>query len=194
MSSLEVPLWWDRDVDRTGRTIRLDVREAALSVWRTACRRNQTVAADPSQSADLMEGTVSQISRYLDRKNVTVFSRDIEALIAHSCQRAVHREQKKRNRFLPLDDPAKLSEPGPTRSWHDQIVARLELEEVIKLLGDQSRRVLALRYAGYTWRETASLMGLSVAAVRSAFWRDVNGVRRRVGDKRHGNCQGGKDL
>jgi DNA-directed RNA polymerase specialized sigma24 family protein len=70
----------------------------------------------------------------------------------------------------------------------------LELEEVIKLLGAQSRRVLALRYAGYTWRETASLMGLSVAAVRSAFWRDVNGVRRRVGDKRHGNRQGGKDL
>ena len=184
-----MPLWWDRDVDRTGRTIRLDVREAALSVWRSACRRNQIVASDPSQAAELMERTVAQLSRYLDRKNVAIFSRSIEGLVAHSFQRAVHREHIKRNRLLPLDDPANLPERGSNGSWHDRIERRLELGQVIKLLDDQSRRVLALRYAGYTWNETASLMGLSVAALRSAFWRDVNRVKRRMEENRHRNCQ-----
>lgn len=184
MSSLEVPLWWDRDVDRAGRTIRLDVREAALSVWRNTCRRSQIIA-DLSQAADLMEGTVSQISRYLDWRNVAIFSHNIEGLVAYSFRRAVRREEIKRNRFLSLDNPTKLPERGSTQNWGDQIVARLELEEVIKLLGDQSRRVLALRYAGYTWNETAAFMGLSVAAVRSAFWRDVTRVKGRVADNGH---------
>lgn len=181
MRSLEVPLWWDRDVDRTGRAIRLDVRQAALTVWRSA--RNQILASDASQAAELMEGTVAQLSRYLDRKNVAVFSRGIEGLVAHSFQRAAHREAVKRNRFFQLDDPAKLPERGSNGIWRRQIQARIELEQVIKLLGEQSRRVLALRYAGYTWKETALWMGLSVTALRSAFWRDVTRVKRQVEDK-----------
>ena len=109
MSSFDVPLWWDRGVDRTGRTIRPDVRKAALSVWRSTCRRTQAVLSDPSQAAELMEGTVAQLSRYLDRKDIAVFSREIEGLVAHSFRRAVQREVVKRNRLVPLEGSGGLS-------------------------------------------------------------------------------------
>lgn len=180
MSSFDVPLWWDRGVDRTGRTIRPDVRKAAMSVWRSTCRRTQAVLSDPSQAAELMEGTVAQLSRYLDRKDIAVFSREIEGLVAHSFRRAVQREVVKRNRLVPLDGSGGLSNHVADETWRRQVQARLELQELVGLLADRSRTILALRYAGYTWKETAQGMGESVAALRSAFWRDVARVKRQL--------------
>ena len=179
-----MPLWWDRGVDRTGRTIRPDVRKAALSVWRSTCRRTQAVLSDPSQAAELMEGTVAQLSRYLDRKDIAVFSREIEGLVAHSFRRAVQREVVKRNRLVPLDGAGGLSNHVADETWRRQVQARLELQELVGLLADRSRTVLALRYAGYTWKETAQVMGESVAALRSAFWRDVDRVKRQFASRR----------
>ena len=183
MSSFDVPLWWDRGVDRTGRTIRPDVRKAAMSVWRSTCRRTQAVLSDPSQAAELMEGTVAQLSRYLDRKDIAVFSREIEGLVAHSFRRAVQREVVKRNRLMPLDGSGGLSNHVADETWRRQVQARLELQELVGFLADRSRSVLALRYAGYTWKETAQVMGESVAALRSAFWRDVGRVKRQLASR-----------
>src|SRR4051794_18411337 len=162
MSCVEVPLWLDGDIDRTGRAIRADVREAALVVWKS-CHRNQPVQLDPCQAAELMEATVGQISRYLDRKAVAVFSREVEGLVAHSFHRAVQRELIKRNRFLSLDGSAKTSRTVADETWRQQIQLRVELQEIIKLLDDQSRTVLALRYAGYAWKEISQSMGVPVA-------------------------------
>jgi DNA-directed RNA polymerase specialized sigma24 family protein len=183
MSSFDVPLWWDRGVDRTGRTIRPDVRKAAMSVWRSTCRRTQAVLSDPSQAAELMEGTVAQLSRYLDRKDIAVFSREIEGLVAHSFRRAVQREVVKRNRLVPLDGSGGLSNHVADETWRRQVQARLELQELVGFLADRSRSVLALRYAGYTWKETTQVMGDSVAAVRSAFWRDVARVKGQLTER-----------
>jgi DNA-directed RNA polymerase specialized sigma24 family protein len=183
MSSFDVPLWWDRGVDRAGRTIRPDVRKAAMSVWRSTCRRTQAVLSDPSQAAELMEGTVAQLSRYLDRKDIAVFSREIEGLVAHSFRRAVQREVVKRNRLVPLDGSGGLSNHVADETWRRQVQARLELQELVGFLADRSRSVLALRYAGYTWKETAQVMGESVAALRSAFWRDVGRVKRQLASR-----------
>lgn len=178
MSSLEAPLWWDRDIDRTGRKIRLDVREAALNVWQGPSFRIQFIVSDPSQAADLMEKTVAQLSRYLDRKEIALFSRKIEGLVAYSFQRAVKREFLKRSRMLPLDESGALSKSAADETWQRKVQARLELLELIGLLTEKSRSVLALRYAGYTWKETAQVMDESIPSLRSAFWRDVNRVKR----------------
>ena len=131
-----MPLWWDRGVDRTGRTIRPDVRKAALSVWRSTCRRTQAVLSDPSQAAELMEGTVAQLSRYLDRKDIAVFSREIEGLVAHSFRRAVQREVVKRNRLVALDGSGGLSNHVSDETWRRQVHARLELQELVGFLVD----------------------------------------------------------
>lgn len=180
MSSLEAPLWWDRDIDRAGRPIRLDVREAALSVWQNASTRIQFVVSDPCQAADLMEKTIAQLSRYLNRQEIALFSRNIEGLVAYSFQRAIQREVIKRNRLLPLNESVAMSECASDGTWQRRVQARLELEELLRLLTDRSQSILALRYAGYTWNETAHLMGESIASLRCAFWRDVNRAKRQL--------------
>src|SRR5438874_13579017 len=177
MSSREAPLWWDREVDRAGRPIRPDVRAAAHAIWGSAYRQAQSLISDCSQAADLMETTVTQVSRYLDRGEVAVFSREIDALLMPSFQRALHRRAAKLKRLATLGGSAELSNHAVDQKWAHQVHARLQLEQIVRLLCDRSRTILALRYAGHTWKETAQLLGESVPALRSAFWRDVTRVK-----------------
>jgi predicted transcriptional regulator len=177
MSSSEVALWWDRDVDRAGRPIRPDVRTAAHGVWGSACKQAQSLISDSSQAADIMESTVAQVSRYLDRNGVVVFSREMEGLLMVAFQRALYRRVAKLRRVENWGGSGELSHRAIDRTWAHQVHAHLELDQVVCLLCERSRTILALRYAGYTWKESANLLGASVPALRSAFWRDVARVK-----------------
>jgi predicted transcriptional regulator len=173
MSTSEVALWWDRDADRAGRPIRPDVRTAAHGIWGRACRQAQSLISDGSQAADLMESTVAQVSRYLDRNGVVVFSREMEGLLMVAFQRALYRRVAKLKRVENWGGTEELSRRAVDRTWAHQIHTHLELDQIVRLVGERSRTILALRYAGYTWKESAKLLGASVPALRSAFWRDV---------------------
>ncbi len=180
MSSFEVALWWDRDADRAGRPIRPDVRAAAHGIWPCACRQAESLISDCSQAADIMENTVAQVSRYLDRNGVVVFSREMEGLLMTAFQRALYRRIAKLRRVETWGGTGELSHRLVDRTWAHRVHAHLELEQVVGLLCERSRTILTLRYAGYTWKESAKLLGASVPALRSAFWRDVARVKREL--------------
>lgn len=180
MSSPEVALWWDRDVDRAGRPIRPDVRTAAHGIWGCACRQAQSLISDSSQAAEIMESTVAQVSRYLDRGGVVVFSREIEGLLMVAFQRALYRRVAKLRRIENWGGTGELSHRAVDRTWALQVHAHLQLDQVVRLLCEKSHTILALRYAGYTWKESAKLLGASVPALRSAFWRDVARVKSEL--------------
>ncbi len=189
MGSPGVPIWWDRDVDRAGRSIRPDVRAAGHEIWGCACRRAQSLNCDGSQAADLMETTVAQVSRYLDRCGVMVFSRQIDGLLMFAFQRALHRCATKLRRLETFGAPGELSNRAVDRTWTRQVHAQLELEQIVRLLSERSRTILALRYAGYTWKEAAQLLSASVPALRSAFWRDVDRVKSKLKNLRSGGAE-----
>ncbi len=186
MSSSATPLWWDRDIDRTGRPIRPDVRAAAHGIWDCACRRAYSLIDDCSQAAELMESSVAQVSRYLDRESVLVFSRELDGLLMCAFRRALYRRATKLNRLETVGGAHELSSRAVDRTWSRQVDARLELEQVVRLLCEKSRTILALRYAGYTWKESAQLLGSSVPALRSTFWRDVARVKSELKSHRAG--------
>lgn len=180
MSSPEVALWWDKDTDHTGRPIRPDVRASAHRVWNRASKTAQTITGDTSHAAELMENTVAQVSRYLDRRWVAVFSREIDGLLMLSFQRSLRRRVAKLKRLEPLGGVKELSNRAVDRTWTRQVHAHLEIDQIVRLLSERSRTILALRYAGYTWKETAQMLGGSVSALRSAFWRDVARVKNAL--------------
>lgn len=177
MSSSDVPLWWDKNQDRAGRVIRPDVRAAAHAIWGRACRRAESRICDSSLAADLMESTVAQVSRYLDRGSVPLYSRKIDGLLMLAFRRTVDRHAARLRRLETVGASVDLSIRAVDRTWSRQVDARVELAQIVRLLSGRSRTVLSLRYAGYTWKESAHLLGTSVAALRSAFWRDVTRVK-----------------
>ena len=153
-------------------------------------RRAQSLISDCSQAADLMESSVAQVSRYLDRESVLVFSREMDGLLMCAFRRTLYRHAAKLNRLQPVGGARELSSRAVDRTWSRQVDARLELEQIVRLLCERSRTILALRYAGYTWKEAARLLGSSVPALRSTFWRDVTRVKSELKNRRGAGHEG----
>jgi DNA-directed RNA polymerase specialized sigma24 family protein len=170
--------WWDREVDRKGKQIRSDVRSAAHEVWKDACRRTQSLLADPAQAADVMEDCVAQVSRYLDRIGAPSSSSK-NGLLLLAFSRALRRLATKSRRLEPAGGAVELSSRVVDHDWSRQVDARLELENIVRKLSERNSTVLALRAAGYDWEEVAQALGTSVAAIRNGFWREVRDVRRK---------------
>jgi DNA-directed RNA polymerase specialized sigma24 family protein len=178
--------WWDQEVDRKGRQIRSDVRSAAHQVWKEACRRTQSLLADPAQAADVMEDSVAQVSRYLDRIGAPSSSAK-NGLLLLAFSRALRRLAARSRRLELAGGAIELSSRMVDRRWSLQVDARLDLENILRRLSDRNSTVLALRAAGHNWEEVAQLLGTSVAAVRNSFWREVREVRQKLrADERRG--------
>src|ERR1700692_2441080 len=78
--------WWDRELDHAGRPIRPDVRLAGHEIWEQACQRTQVLLADQSPAAELMENTVAQVSRYLDRIGAPLSTRKYGLVLVAFCR------------------------------------------------------------------------------------------------------------
>jgi DNA-directed RNA polymerase specialized sigma24 family protein len=174
-----IVFWWDREVDRKGRQIRADVRSAAHEVWEEACRRTQSVLVDPAQAADVMEDSVAQVSRYLDRMGAPSSSPK-KGLLWLACSRALRRLAAKSRRLEPAGGAVELSTSVVDHRWSRQADARLDLENIVRKLSERNSVVLALRGAGYDWEEVAQTLGTSVATVRNSFWREIRNVRQKL--------------
>jgi DNA-directed RNA polymerase specialized sigma24 family protein len=169
--------WWDRDVDRAGRPIRPDVRLAAHEIWGQACQRTQVLLADQSPAAELMENTVAQVSRYLDRIGAPLTTRKHGLLLVAFC-RALRRYAAKSSRLELVGGAGELSYHAADNAWVRQLDAHLDFERIVRRLSERNAAVLTLRAAEYEWKEIADLFGLSVAAVRNSFWREIERIRR----------------
>jgi len=171
--------WWDQEVDRKGRQIRSDVRAAAHEVCEEACRRTQSLLADPAEAANVMEDSVAQVSRYLDRIGAPPSSPK-NGLLLLAFSRALRRLAAKSRRLEPVGASVELSSRAVDHGWNRQIDARLDLENIVRKLSKSNSTVLTFRAAGYNWEEVAQLLGTSVAKVRNSFWREVRDLRRKL--------------
>ena len=171
--------WWDRESDRAGRLIRADVRSAAQEIWTEACRRTETLLADRGQAAELMEESVAQVSRYLDRIEAPK-SCPKNGLLLLAFSRSLRRLAAKSRRLQFAGGAFDLSSLVVDCRWSCQMDARLELENIARNLSDTNGAVLALRHAGYNWDEVAQRFGTSVTSIRNSFWREVKDLRKRL--------------
>lgn len=170
--------WWDREVDRNGRQIRSDVRSAAHEVWKEACRRTQSLLVDPAQAADVMEDSIAQVSRYLDRIGAPSSSPK-NGLLLLAFSRSLRRFAAKSRRLEPAGGAVELSTRAVDHGWSRQVETRLDLENIVRKLSERNSTVLALRAAGCNWEEVAQALGTTVAAVRNGFWREIRDLRRK---------------
>jgi DNA-directed RNA polymerase specialized sigma24 family protein len=169
--------WWDRELDHAGRSIRPDVRLAGHEILEQACQRTQVLLADPSPAAELMENTVAQVSRYLDRIGAPRSTRKHGLVLLAFC-RALRRYASKSSRLELVGGAGELSQHAADDAWVSQVDARLDFEKIVRQLSERNAAVLTLRAAEFEWREIADLFGVSVSAVRNSFWREIERIRR----------------
>jgi hypothetical protein len=174
--------WWDRDVDHEGQRIRADVRMAAHEIWLRARGQAESVLGDSAAAGELMELSVAQASRYLDREGIALDSQNHVGLLLVIFRRLLNRRYAKLKRLVPIGD---LSEWLPDQTWGRQIDNRLDCEKIVALLSIRSRTILTLRAAGYDWVEIGKFFQGSAAAIKGSFWREIRQVRRRMVSKDH---------
>src|SRR5437016_1441190 len=149
--------WWDRDIDHDGQVIRSDVRIAAHEIWQRVRSQAESVLGDTTAAAELMELSVAQASRYLNRKGTPPDAPAPVGLLLVTFWRLLERRRAKLSRLEPIGGIGDLSQRMPDGTWSSQIDSRLDRDKIIRLLSERSRTILALRSAGYDWSEIAKL-------------------------------------
>jgi len=174
------PFWWDRELDYTGRPIRTDVRTAAHEVWGLACDRVQAILGDTSDAAGLMERTVSQVSRYLDRIGSAPFAENTNGLLVSAFCRALRRYALKLGRIELVGDISEFSEQPPARSCTTKEDCRLDAEKAARRLSPRGRTMLELRRVGFEWKEIAGILKMTDCAARAEFSRELKRAKVNV--------------
>jgi DNA-directed RNA polymerase specialized sigma24 family protein len=130
-----------------------------------------------------MECAVEQISRYLDRKGQPLFSKEIRWLLLTAFRRVFRRYAKKQERLKPVADISLLRDVNAQDDWEIRANGHLDLTKILERLSPRGCTVLALRLAGFRWREIADSLGMSEAAARRSFWREIRRVQSSVPGK-----------
>jgi DNA-directed RNA polymerase specialized sigma24 family protein len=174
------PFWWDREYDYSGKPIRADVRAAAHEVWRQACDRVQAILGDTSDAAGLMERSVSQVSRYLDRIGSAPFAESRNGLLIRAFCRALRRYALKLNRIELVGDMNDFLEQLPGRSCASKEDRRLDAEKAIRQLSVTGRTMLELRRVGFEWKEIARILEMTDTAARAEFSRELKRAKLKA--------------
>jgi RNA polymerase sigma factor (sigma-70 family) len=177
------PVWWDREIDREGRPIRPDVREAGQEIWKNACGLAKTFLSDATDAAEIMEECVARVSQSLDSRNEVPYSQNTIALLWVSFRNSVLNRAAKRRREEPIAD-SEMLEPVAVRGSLEAIESQIDLEKLVRRLSARSRTVLILRYAGYDWKEIAALLRITVAAAKNNFRRELREAQMHLARKR----------
>jgi hypothetical protein len=175
--------WWDRELDHTGRLIRADVRTAAHEIWGQACDRVQALLGDTSDAAGLMEKSVAQVSRYLDRIGSAPFAENANGLLVSAFCRALRRYASKLRRIELVGDLSEFKEQTPARSCSTKEDCRLDAEKAARHLSHRGRMMLEFRRVGFEWKEIAEILKMTDTAARAEFSRELKRARLQVRNK-----------
>ena len=121
--------WWDRELDSSGRPIRTDVRTVAIELWENACRQTNAVLGDACEATALMERSVVQISRYLDRRGTALSSSDLKGLLMCAFCRALRRYALKLRRIELAGNINEMSALSANRRFTSEENCRLDPEK-----------------------------------------------------------------
>jgi len=130
----------------------------------------------PGSRPRILENTIAQVSRYLDRIGAPESSQKHALLMVAFCRRR-RRYATKLNRLELVGGSGELSTRALGEGWIAQANARLELARMVRKLSDKNGTVLMLRAAGYEWKDVAQILGKSPAAIRNSFWREIERTR-----------------
>jgi hypothetical protein len=180
-------VWWDRELDEQGHSLRKDVREAGHEVWDKVRVCVAVILGDDSEAARFLEKAVGDISGYLNRQRAKLFSTNARALILIAIRNALRREAAKRRREQAAGGSIDLAQRLLAPDWRDLLELHMDLQKVTRSFSKLAQEVLALRIEGYRWKQVSELLGVAVTVAKRSLQRDLSRVRATLsGSGRNG--------
>jgi len=130
-----------------------------------------------------MERSVVQVSRYLNRRGLPMFSQDTSGILMCAFCRALRRTVAKLRRIELADDVNALSQTHSPHSCTSKEDCRLDAEKATRQFSERGRKMYKLRDAGFEWKEIAATLNTTDAAARAEFSRELKRARLKVKNK-----------
>jgi hypothetical protein len=133
-----------------------------------------------SDAPELMERSVEQVSRYLDRTGAGLFTQNTHGILMCAFCRALRGYAIRLRRLQLVGGTTELSQRQFAPDWTALVDLHLDLEKLGRRLSDKSRVMLDLRSRGFDWKEIAAVLQMTDIAARAAFWREVKRAKLKT--------------
>lgn len=171
-------LFWDREIDQRGRTIRNDVREAARRIWERAIRLCSSILGDTADAAEILECCIERVSQRMDARQQGLFTQRTESLLFVAYRHELFFRRKRLLRMEPIGLADAIQRKRNGSYLDGRLLVQMDLQKAVRRLSKRSRLVLSLRRAGYEWKEIAALLDEPMRSLKSSFWRELHQVVR----------------
>ena len=150
------PPFWINDKDERGQPLDAEVLGAAERIWARVVVLTRSRLHDVSRAAEILEATAAAVSRALRRRSAEPAVRDIDAYLMYAFIRRLHKIAAKESRLQSGHSSHMLTylaaQTGPPPS---EVVAEIQLRELLSYMDFRTRGMFALRCEGYSWKQIA---------------------------------------
>jgi DNA-directed RNA polymerase specialized sigma24 family protein len=172
-------VYWNRELDTSGRPIDHAIRSAADTIWGAAVDIADAALGDPSITPEVMDVAVERAAIYVTERGIAD-QEWIGRILLQFYRREVRRLRSRQNKMRyvgRLEDLAayRVLSIDPAEALHHQIDAATLLEKA----DPKVRGAMVLHYAhSNTWDEVARQMGTNRESLKKSCQRELAKVRR----------------
>ena len=164
-------LFYESEDDQ--RELQQKIQAAVNESWGAACDVSKKLLKQEQPPGDLWENAIRRTA--IDIGERPSDSIEPARLLLRYFELSARKVKAEQMRLVSIEATPELRAPG---NLEDAIVAKLELEEVLRSLDTSERELIMLRYANQgSWREMARKTGRSEDAVRKHCTRAVEKLR-----------------
>jgi len=171
-------VYWNRELDASGRLIDHSIRSAADTIWGAAVDIADASLGDPSIAPEVMDVAVERTAIYVTERGIAD-QEWIGRILLQFYRREVRRLRSRQNKMRyvgHLEDIAayKVFTIDPAETLHNRIDAATLLEKA----DPKVRGAMVLHYAhSNTWDEVARQMGTGRESLKKSCQRELAKVR-----------------
>lgn len=155
------------------RELQQKVQTAVNESWAAACDVSKKLLKQEQPPGDLWEDAIRRTA--IDIRERPSDSVEPAGLLLRYFELSVRKVKAEQMRMVSIEVTSELRAPG---NLEDAVIAKLELERVMRSLDTSERDLIMLRYAHQgSWREMARKTGRTEDAVRKRCMRAVEKLR-----------------
>lgn len=164
-------LFYESEDDQ--RELQQTIQTAVNESWGTACAVSKKLLKQEQPPGDLWENAIRRTA--IDLRERPPDSVKPARLLLRYFELSARKVKAEQMRLVSIEVTPELRAPG---NLEDAVVAKLELEKVMRSLDTSERDLIMLRYAHQgSWREMAKITGRTEDAVRKHCMRAVDRLR-----------------
>ncbi len=177
------PPLWIQSRDKRGRPIDPKVLDAAQRNWGRVLEYVRRELQDAPRAAEILERVVHSVSNAMRRNFHRQRVKDLDAYLYWAFTRKVRKivARERMIQYVAFSEDLVPLETAQDSKWVHKIEDEILLKQLLGYLEERPRGMVLLRAGGYSWKEVARALGISVNNALVQFNHAIEKSRKLVG-------------